>query len=71
MTTHSSILARISHGQRSLAPYSPWGCKELDLTDHTLVLSNRPLLKENVFFIFVTIDKQMVFTKYSLNTLLV
>ena len=71
MTTHSSILARISHGQRSLARYSPWGCKELDLTDHTLVLSNRPLLKENVFFIFVTIDKQMVFTKYSLNTLLV
>ena len=22
-----------SHGQRSLAGYSPWGCKELDMTD--------------------------------------
>ena len=32
MTTHSSILAWESHGQRSLAGYSPLGCKELDLT---------------------------------------
>ena len=24
-----------SHGQRSLAGYSPWGCKELDMTEHT------------------------------------
>ena len=22
------------HGQRSLAGYSPWGCKELDTTEH-------------------------------------
>ena len=22
-----------SHGQRSLAGYSPWGCKELDMTE--------------------------------------
>ena len=28
--THSKILAWESHGQRSLASYSPWGCKELD-----------------------------------------
>ena len=28
------------HGQRSLASYSPWGCKELDTTDRlTLSLS--------------------------------
>ena len=30
-----------SHGQRSLAGYSPWGCKELDMTErlhfHTVV----------------------------------
>ena len=32
MATHSSILAWESHGQRSLAGYSPLGCKELDLT---------------------------------------
>ena len=24
-----------SHGQRSLAGYSPWGLKELDMTEHT------------------------------------
>ena len=24
-----------SHGQRSLVGYSPWGCKELDTTEHT------------------------------------
>ena len=35
MTTHSSILAWESHGQRSLAGYSPLGCKELDLTVST------------------------------------
>ena len=23
------------HGQRSLTGYSPWGCKQLDLTEHT------------------------------------
>ena len=25
-----------SHGQRSLAGYSPWGCKESDMTEVTL-----------------------------------
>ena len=34
MTTHSSILAREFHGQRRLAGYSPWGCKELKMTNH-------------------------------------
>ena len=34
MATHSSILAwRIPPGQRSLAHYSPWSCKELDMTE--------------------------------------
>ena len=27
-----------SHGQRSLAGYSPWGQKELDVTEHTHIL---------------------------------
>ena len=35
MTTHSSIhLSVESHGQRSLAGYSPRGCKELDASEH-------------------------------------
>ena len=35
MATYSSILAGKSHGQRSLAGYSPWGRKESDTTEHT------------------------------------
>ena len=33
MATHSSILAWKIHGQRSLAGYSPWGCKEWNTTE--------------------------------------
>ena len=33
MATHSSILAGIAHGQRSLVGYSPGGRKELDTTE--------------------------------------
>ena len=32
IATHSSILAGKPHGQRSLAGYSPWGFKQLDVT---------------------------------------
>ena len=31
MATHSSILVWDSHGQRSLAGYSAWGCKKSDM----------------------------------------
>ena len=33
MDTYSSILAGESHGQRSLAGDSPWGCKESDTAE--------------------------------------
>ena len=32
MATHSCILDWGSHGERNLADYSPWGCKQLDMT---------------------------------------
>ena len=32
MATHSSILASVC-GQRSLAGYKPWDCKESDMTE--------------------------------------
>ena len=32
MVTHSRFLPGESHGQRSLASYSPWGCKDSDTT---------------------------------------
>jgi len=36
MATNSSILAsKITQTERSLAGYSPWGCKELDMTEAT------------------------------------
>ena len=35
MATYSNILPGESHGQKSLAGYSPWGHKELDMTEHT------------------------------------
>ena len=33
MASHSSILPGESHGQRSLAGCSPWGCRESDMTE--------------------------------------
>ena len=33
MATHSNILPKEFHGQRSLVGYSPWGHKELDMTE--------------------------------------
>ena len=38
MATHSSILGKF-HGRRSLAGFSPWGCKESDTTEQ---LHNQP-----------------------------
>ena len=38
MATTPVFLPGKSHGQRSLAGYSPWGCKELDTTEHALFL---------------------------------
>ena len=34
MATHSSMIVVKSHGQSSLVGYSPWGRKELDMTEH-------------------------------------
>ena len=33
MAIYSSTLPGKFHGQRSLVGYSPWGCKELDMTE--------------------------------------
>ena len=34
IATHYSILAGKTHGQKSLAGYSPWHCKEVDTIEH-------------------------------------
>ena len=49
MATHPSILALESHGQRSLASYSPQGHKELNMTEaaqHALRSSHSKCLQE-------------------------
>ena len=37
VTTHSSILAGKSQGQRSLTGYSPWDHQESDMTEHARI----------------------------------
>ena len=51
MATHSSIRAWRTHGQRSLAGYSPWGHKELDMTEQ---LTQQHLCRRNILQIAKT-----------------
>ena len=45
---YSSILPGESHGQRSLAGYSPWDCKESDTAEYAQKQKNRGrILKES------------------------
>ena len=46
METHSSILAGKSHGQRSLAGCSSWGCKESDTTEHARIIRTSELIQK-------------------------
>ena len=41
MTIHPSILAWKSHGERSLVGYHPWGHRQLDITEHTCIHTQR------------------------------
>ena len=47
MTTDSNILARKSHGQRSLVGCGPWGHKELDATEESSLSPSLPLTYTN------------------------
>ena len=54
MATHSVILAQKTQGQRSLAGYSPWDCKESDTTErltHTHITS--PFGSHKFKFVFI------------------
>ena len=39
------------HGQRSLVGYSPWGCKELDTTEHVFLPAASALDSSSSFFL--------------------
>ena len=42
MATHSSILVwKILQTEEALVGYSPWGCKESDITEHTHPMRGR------------------------------
>ena len=41
-----------SHGQRSLAGHSPWGCTESDTSEHTPVVESRVLQGTVMFHVF-------------------
>ena len=45
VSTHSSILAWETHGQRSLVGYSPWDRRELDMTEQLKKLHFTGLLQ--------------------------
>ena len=51
MATHSSILAGKSHGQRSLAGYSPQGLKRVR-HDYSLATKNKHCLSQEPVFYF-------------------
>ena len=40
------FLPKKAHGQRSLAGYSPWGCKELDMTEWPSTLSKKKCIDD-------------------------
>ena len=53
MATHSSILAWKIAWKRSLVGYSPWGCKQSDMTEHaTHTTRNFSLILENSLWYF-------------------
>ena len=57
MATHSSILAGKFHGLRRLVGYSPWGCKESDVTERLHFLSLHIPLSVYVIFPYITTGK--------------
>ena len=58
MVTHSVFLPGESHGQRSLAGYSPWGCKELDTTEQ-LITHAHDIKWEDNLTVKIAVSKEM------------
>ena len=60
--THSSILAWETHGQKSLAGYSPWGSKRVGhnlVTEQFNSFQNMPLRHKNDFELKAAENQQM------------
>ena len=52
MANHSGILAWEIHGQRSLVGYSPWGYKELDMTEQLSMYTHNDYYSYLDFFFY-------------------
>ena len=68
MATHSSVLAWEFQGQRSLAGYSPWGCKQLDMTER---LSNNNFLDINTLVVGFTLSKTSLLNSWKYKLVLI
>ena len=44
------------HGQKSLAGYSPWGCKESDTTEQPSTTQYSTVYLHHIFFIYLSTD---------------
>ena len=55
------LLPEEFHGQRSLAGYRPWGCKESDTTEHAHKIHLFPCV---VFFFFFSFNFQYFFFSF-------
>ena len=65
MASHSSILAWRISGERSLAGYSPWGCKELDTTEQ-LSKNNHSLI--SIYYTLGTLLSALPIASYIICT---
>ena len=57
MATHSSILAWKSHGQRSLTGYTPWGHKELSMSEQ---LNNQKMRAKSLSLVRLFVNPRTV-----------
>ena len=60
------------HGQRSLAHYRPWGCKELDTTEWLIYINIITtflyhFFQSQKYAIYLLYPMKMIFSKYSKN----
>ena len=60
MATHSRILAWKSPGQRRLVGYSPWGCKESDMTEQLTLHTLHSMIRGKLLNLFVSSFEKQV-----------
>ena len=56
-----------SHGQKSLKGYSPWGFKELDITEHNIAAqsNSKKTVSYHLSYIYLQVQSQYPYTAIS------